>query len=78
LVFAVAFQLFGIGCIGSVYYFLHYIQSPLSQFIASDMRLINVAYARTALAAIAIAYMAPTIAMYFAPFASTRLSINAI
>ena len=78
VVFGIAFQLFGIGCIGPIYYFLHYIQSPLSQFIAADMRLVNVGYARTALAAVAIAYVAPTIAMYFAPSASTRLSINAI
>jgi hypothetical protein len=33
------------------------------------MRLINVGYARTALASVAIAYMGPTIAMYFAPSA---------
>jgi hypothetical protein len=78
LAFGIAFQLFGIGSIGPLYYVLHYIQSPLSQFIASDMRLINVGYARTALTAIAVAYLAPTIAMYFAPLASTRLSINAI
>jgi hypothetical protein len=78
VVFAIAFQLYGIGCVGPLYYFLHYVQSPLSQFIASDMRLINVAYARTSLAALAVAYMAPTLAMYFAPSAATRISINAI
>jgi hypothetical protein len=78
VVFGLDFQLFGIGSIGPLYYFLHYIQLPLSQFIASDMRLINVRYARTALAAVAIAYMAPNIAMYFTPSASTSLSINAI
>jgi hypothetical protein len=78
VLFGIAFQLFGIGSIGPLYYFLHYIQSPLSQFLAADMRLINVGYARTALIAIAIAYLAPTIAMYFGPSASIRLSINAI
>jgi hypothetical protein len=78
VLFGIAFQLFGIGSIGPLYYFLHYIQSPISQFLAADMRLINVGYARTALAAITIAYLAPTIAMYFGSSASTRLSINAI
>ena len=78
VLFGIAFQLFGIGSIGPLYYFLHYVQSPLSQFLAADMRLINVGYARTALIAIAIAYLAPTIAMYFGPSAPTRLSINAI
>jgi hypothetical protein len=78
LSFTIASQLYSIGCIGPLYCFLHYVQSPLSQFIASDMRLINVAYARTALAALCMAYMAPTIVMYIAPSAATRISINAI
>lgn len=78
LAFAIASQLYGIGCIGPLYYFLHYVQSPLSQFIASDMRLINVAYARTALTALCMAYMAPTIVMYFAPSAATCISIIAL
>jgi hypothetical protein len=78
IVFAIAFQLYGIGCVGPLYYFVHYIQSPLSQFLAADMRLINVAYARTALATFAIAYIAPTLAMYFAPSVATRISVNAI
>jgi hypothetical protein len=78
VLFGIAFQLFGIGCIGPLYYFLHYAQSPISQFLAADMRLINVGYARTALMTISIAYLAPTIAMYFGPSASTRLSINAL
>ena len=78
LAFAIASQLYSIGCIGPLYYFLHCVQSPLSQSIASDMRLINVAYARTALAALCMAYMVPAIVMYFAPSAATRISINAV
>jgi hypothetical protein len=30
MVFSIAFQVFGIGSTGPLYYFLHYIQSPLS------------------------------------------------
>lgn len=76
--FGIGAQLYGIGSIGPLYFFLHYIQSPLSKFTAFDQRLINVAAAYTALPALALAYRLPSLAMYFAPDLSARLHVNAM
>ena len=51
LIFGIASQLYGVGSIGPLYFFLHYIQSPLSKFAALDQRLVNVGAAQTALPA---------------------------
>jgi hypothetical protein len=78
LLFGLASHLFGIGSIAPLYYGLHYIQSPLSQFQAGDLRMHTVSYAKTALPALIIAYFIPTFAMFFAPSLSSRLSWNAL
>jgi len=78
LVFGVAFQMFGIGRVAPLFYFLHYIQSPLSQFTAFDQRLINVAATHTAVSAVIIAYLIPTVAMFSVPDFAARLHINAV
>jgi hypothetical protein len=56
IIFTILAQLYGLGAISPVYYFLHYVQSPLGQFISKDMRMINIASTRAAIPAIMIAY----------------------
>jgi hypothetical protein len=78
LLFGLAFQLFGIGSIAPLYYFLHYVQSPISKFNSADQRLHTMSYAKTALPALIIAFLIPTFAMFFAPSDPARLTWNAI
>jgi hypothetical protein len=78
LPFGLLFQLFGIGTIAPVYYFLHYIQSPISKFSAGDQRMQTISYTKTALPALALAYLIPTALMFYSPSDSSRLSWNAI
>jgi hypothetical protein len=78
LFFGIASQLYGIGSIGPLYLFLHYVQSPLSSFAAFDQRLVNVAAASAALPALALAYGLPTLTMFFTPDSSMQLRANAV
>jgi hypothetical protein len=48
----------------ALYFFLHYIQSPIAQYRASDLRLVQVNYARTALPSILLGFLIPVIALY--------------
>jgi hypothetical protein len=75
--FGIASQLYSVSSIGTLYFFLHYIQSPLLNFAAFDQRLISVAAASTALPALALAYELPTLAMFLAPDVSVQLRVNA-
>ncbi|KAF2811772.1 FAD binding domain protein [Mytilinidion resinicola] len=78
VIFAILAQLYGLGATGPVYFFLHYVQSPLEQFIAKDSRMINVAYASTALASLIAAYGIPQYLQYFASSWALRLQANSI
>jgi hypothetical protein len=77
VLFGIAFQIFGIGVIGPLFFFLHYVRSPLADYTALDWRLVNVAAARTAPIAIIFAFTIPTFAMYLLPDLTMRLSVNA-
>lgn len=78
VVFGLAFQRFGIGVVGPIWFFLHYISCPLSDYAGLDWRLVNVAAAKTALPAILATTTLPTLAMYFDPNFHRRLAINAV
>ena len=78
LIFALASLHYGIECTIPIYFFLHYIQSPLSHFAAFDQRLINVAAARTALPAFALACILLMLTTYIAPHLSEFLDINTL
>lgn len=67
LLFGIAAQSLGVGSITPLYFFLHYIQSPVSGFAAFDQRLLNVAAASTALPALVLASGLPVLTLYFAP-----------
>ena len=76
--FGIAFQMRGIGSIGPLYFFLHYVQSPLADYTALDWRLVNVAAARAALISLLLVLTLPTIAMYCWPVLSLRMPFNAV
>lgn len=78
LIFGIAFQLYGIGVVGPVFFFLHYVQSPMAHFASLDWRLVNVAAAKTATVAIAFSFVLPTLAMYLLPNLSHRLDVNVV
>lgn len=76
LTFGIAFQFLGIGAVGPVWFALHYIQSPLQNFVARDWRMINVAVAKTAFAVVLTVLTIPTFLMYLLPDFNQRLTIN--
>ncbi|KAF2491402.1 FAD/NAD(P)-binding domain-containing protein [Lophium mytilinum] len=78
IIFAILAQFYGIGAIGPIYFFLHYVQSPLEKFIVKDARMINVAYASTALLAVLATYGIPHYLQYFASSPALRLQANSI
>jgi hypothetical protein len=77
-VFGVLYQLRGIGLVAPIYYFLHYIQSPLENYYAPDNRLTQVGPVKTIIPTIIITYILPSIAMFAAPSLATRQWINGV
>lgn len=78
VLFGVAFQLKGIGVVGPLWFFLHSVQSPLSNYPALDWRMVNVAAAKTALVAVLVTLVVPSFAMYFLPDLGQRLQVNVV
>lgn len=72
------YQLKGIGFVAPVYFFLHYVQSPLENYHASDMRMTQVGPAKTIIPTITLSYIVPAIAMLTAKSLSTRQWINGL
>ncbi|CZS93669.1 uncharacterized protein RAG0_03844 [Rhynchosporium agropyri] len=75
---SVAFQVKGLGFIAPIYYFLHYVQSPLSMYAAPDNRLTNIASAKVIVPTIAISYILPSVAMFAAPGIANKQLINGL
>jgi hypothetical protein len=71
-----ASQFYCIGAFGPIFFFLHYVQSPLADYTALDWRLVNVTAVRTALIAIALGLIFPTSAMYSLPDLHMRPSVS--
>lgn len=78
VLYGIAFQLYGIGVVGPLWFFIHYVESSLVDYAAKDWRLVNVAAAKTAPLAVFMALTLPTFAMYYMPDFDARLTINAI
>jgi hypothetical protein len=74
LLFGWAAQFYGIGVVGPVYFFLHYLSAKIENFKALDMRLTNMAYTRTVLPVMVVAYYIPHYVSYLAPEFPTRHS----
>ena len=74
----VLFQLQGIGYIAPIYFFLHYVQSPLENYHASDNRLTQIGPVKTIIPTILLSYIVPTVAMFAAPTLATRQWVNGL
>lgn len=72
------YQLKGLGFVAPVYFFLHYVQSPLENYHAADNRLVQVGPAKTIIPTVALTYLLPTVAMMIAPGLSHRQWINGL
>lgn len=77
LVFGIAYQLKGLAFVAPVFYFFHYMQTPMENYAPIDNRLCNMNYVKTLLPALVLGYVVPSVAM-FAPALSieTRQYIN--
>ncbi|KAH8647014.1 hypothetical protein BGZ61DRAFT_501288 [Ilyonectria robusta] len=60
-------QFFGVGLLSPLYYFIHYISSPIKNFKATNMRLTRMNYIRAIQPVMILAYYIPTYAMLFWP-----------
>ncbi|KFY39521.1 hypothetical protein V494_03954 [Pseudogymnoascus sp. VKM F-4513 (FW-928)] len=77
-VFIALCQTRGIGFIAPIYYFLHYVISPLENYHAADSRLVQIGHIKTIILTIIISYIVPSIAMFTAPTLATRQWINGV
>lgn len=59
VLFALVAQVRGIGIVAPIYYFFHYTFTPVAKFASSDARLTNMAFTRTILPVMALAYFIP-------------------
>jgi hypothetical protein len=64
-----------IGATGPIFYFLHYIFSPIENFAALDMRLTDLLYTKSILPSMVLGYYLPLYMSYFGP-AELRLKGN--
>ena len=69
---SVAYQLYGIGFVAPIYYFLHYVQSPMENYAAADNRMCEMDAVKTIIPTIALSYVVPTLAMFTWPGLANR------
>lgn len=78
LIYSMLSQLVGIGLIGPLYFFFHYLQCSIDKYMAADNRLVQMKYARTLLPAMVLGYVLP-VTFQFGPWDdSTVQSIYAL
>lgn len=61
-----------------IYYFLHYVISPLENYHAADNRLVHIGDVKIVIPTIIISYILPSIAMFIAPTIASRQWINGV
>ncbi|KAH9219751.1 BcBOA8 protein [Leptodontidium sp. 2 PMI_412] len=64
-IFLLLAQLFGIGVVAPIYFFLHYIFIPSTKFHAADNRQVPIHLVKTMLPTLVLGYVLPTVAMYW-------------
>ena len=62
----------GIGFVLPIFYFFHYIMTPIANFKAADMRLTDLSYTLSVLPVMAVTYYGPYLFGYLSPKATTR------
>ncbi|TVY84856.1 hypothetical protein LSUE1_G001301 [Lachnellula suecica] len=72
------FQVKGLGFIAPIWFFFHYVQSPLENYQAADERLTQVGPAKTLIPTIVLSYLLPTIAMTSVSGLENRQWINGL
>ncbi|KUJ21599.1 FAD/NAD(P)-binding domain-containing protein [Mollisia scopiformis] len=77
-ILGVLFQIRGIGYIAPIYYFLHYVQSPLENYAAPDNRMMQMGPVKTIIPTILLSYILPSVAMFTAPSLTTRQWVNGL
>jgi hypothetical protein len=77
-ILGVLYQLRGIGYIAPIYFFLHYVQSPLENYHAADNRLTQIGPVKTIIPAIILSYVLPSVTMFLAPGLATRQWVNGL
>jgi hypothetical protein len=77
-IIAQVYQIRGIGFLAPVYYFLHYVQSPLENYAAADQRMVKMGKAKIIILTVFISYVVPTVAMFVVPDLATRQWINGL
>ncbi|CZR66056.1 uncharacterized protein PAC_15957 [Phialocephala subalpina] len=77
-IFWILAQLRGIGHAAPLYYFLHYVQSPMEKYAAADNRMVQMGPVKTIVPSIVLAYVLPSITMFVAPDLATRQWVNGI
>jgi hypothetical protein len=60
-------QFTGLEYVAPLYYFLHYVQTPLEKYHALDNRLVPTHYAKTLIPGVMVSYLLPTIAIFHMP-----------
>ncbi|KAI5240624.1 FAD/NAD(P)-binding domain-containing protein [Aureobasidium subglaciale] len=65
--FAFFAQVKGIGLVAPLYYFLHWVLTPIDSFKATDMRLTRLNYTRSILPSLLMVYYFPILQDYFLP-----------
>ena len=74
----ILFQIKGLGFIAPIWFFLHYVQSPLENYQAADNRLTQVGAVKTIIPTIIFSFILPTIAMCYVPGLHNRQWINGL
>ncbi|OCK81047.1 hypothetical protein K432DRAFT_425251 [Lepidopterella palustris CBS 459.81] len=67
-----AAQLIGVGVVGPVYFFLHYVTSQIFNFEDPDQRLTNLAYTRTVFPVMVLSFYIPHFMSHFHPSFAAR------
>ncbi|EPE33308.1 hypothetical protein GLAREA_06320 [Glarea lozoyensis ATCC 20868] len=77
-VLGVAYQAKGLGYIAPIWFFLHYVQSPVGNYHAADQRLTQVNAVKAIIPTIVLSFLAPSVAMLNAPGLANRQWINGL
>ncbi|RDL35444.1 Uncharacterized protein BP5553_07375 [Venustampulla echinocandica] len=77
-VLGILYQAKGLGFIAPIYFFLHYIQSPLENYQPAENRLTNMRAVKTIIPTIVLTFLLPTIVMMAAPQLEGRQWVNGL
>jgi hypothetical protein len=72
------YQIQGIGFLAPIYYFIHYVQSPLENYATAENRMTRTSSIKTIIPTVAITYALPTVASFALPGLTNRQWINGL